>query len=347
MYDTINSKIITGPSADEVDTVRKGMSKANNVEEKPPVNLVTEIDTGLESVFCCKMNSDGDTIAAASSNGKVKLLDINGRVLYKFTDSDMPTTHIAWRPRSLQLGSLEVLVTVNVYGEIKHWHVPTQKQIFRMKEENNEIYILKYRPDGRQFATAGKDCKVRIYDEETKKIVHTLERGIISQAHGHSNRIFACKYKPDQSNILVTGGWDNTVLVWDLRQEKAVKTIYGPHIAGDALDISGNTILTGSWRPQDALECWDINTGKNIMRNTTKCPMVYCAQFLPNSDGNMFVAGGVGRDCNELRMYSKDGLSTSKPMNLAKDKGIYTCDVWNDQLVIGGDSGSLRVFSTA
>ena len=71
---------------------------------------------------------------------------------------------------------------------------------------------------------------------------------------GHSNRVFSVKFKPDNPNIVVSGGWDNTVQVWDVREEKSVQSFYGPHICGDAIDVHGNTILTGSWRPEDQLE---------------------------------------------------------------------------------------------
>ena len=30
---------------------------------------------------------------------------------------------------------------------------------------------------------------------------------------GHSNRVFSLKYDPAHENIIVTGGWDNTVQV--------------------------------------------------------------------------------------------------------------------------------------
>ena len=33
----------------------------------------------------------------------------------------------------------------------------------------------------------------------------------------------------------------------------AVRSFYGAHIAGDALDIHGNEVLTGSWRPENQL----------------------------------------------------------------------------------------------
>ena len=39
---------------------------------------------------------------------------------------------------------------------------------------------------------------------------------------------------------------------------------YGPHVCGEAVDMCGNEILTGSWRPEDQLEIWDFSTAKKI-----------------------------------------------------------------------------------
>jgi hypothetical protein len=36
------------------------------------------------------------------------------------------------------------------------------------------------------------------------------------------------------------------VQVWDVRVGYAVRSIYGPHICGDSLDLDGNTIVTGT-----------------------------------------------------------------------------------------------------
>lgn len=34
---------------------------------------------------------------------------------------------------------------------------------------------------------------------------------------GHSNRVFSVKFDKDDENLLVSGGWDNTIQIWDLR----------------------------------------------------------------------------------------------------------------------------------
>ena len=56
-------------------------------------------------------------------------------------------------------------------------------------------------------------------------------------------------------HILISGGWDDTIQIWDTRIGLSVRGIFGPHLAGDAVDINDqNEILTGSWRPEDPLE---------------------------------------------------------------------------------------------
>ena len=42
--------------------------------------------------------------------------------------------------------------------------------------------------------------------------------------------------------------------MWDIRSAHSVKTIWGPYICGDALDMCVDDILTGSWVADDALQ---------------------------------------------------------------------------------------------
>ena len=77
-----------------------------------------------------------------------------------------------------------------------------------------------YRPDGLEFATAGKDATVRVYDESTKTCTVALKGAPgygSTKAAGHSNRIFSVKFHPTDEHLVLSGGWDNTIQVWDKR----------------------------------------------------------------------------------------------------------------------------------
>lgn len=69
---------------------------------------------------------------------------------------------------------------------------------------------LDYNLNGTSFATAGKDNIVRIYDEQTKKVTTELS-SIKWHKPGHNNRIFCVKFKKDEPDIIVSGGWDQNV----------------------------------------------------------------------------------------------------------------------------------------
>ena len=138
----------------------------------------------------------------------------------------------------------EVLVG-NSDGSVSHWHMTSGKCLHSIVDEENQIYAIDYRHDGGSFATAGKDKKVRVYDEATKTMVTEMGGGYSENTSGHSNRVFSLKFHPLDENVLLSAGWDNTVQMWDVRMEQTVRHLFGPHICGDAMDIRGNTIVTG------------------------------------------------------------------------------------------------------
>ncbi|WAQ97650.1 hypothetical protein MAR_030340 [Mya arenaria] len=95
----------------------------------------------------------------------------------------------------------------------------------------------------------------------------------------------------------------NTNQIWDARNNEGIRrTIHGPHLAGDSLDLKGNKILTGSWEGRtDALEIWNYSTDYTTDRKKrpqvvnfpagAKGPFLYAAQFC---DNDVVVAGGSG-----------------------------------------------------
>ena len=144
-----------------------------------------------------------------------------------------------------------VLVAAYADGFLKHWHATSGKCLHqRQCEDNpdNQLYSIDYNTEGNLLATAGKDKYIRLYDEQTKSIVLRMKEN--GELPGHSNRIFCVRFDPQNSNMLSSGGWDNTVQIYDIRKKGPVGSIYGPHICGDAIDYynDGFTLLTGSYR---------------------------------------------------------------------------------------------------
>lgn len=151
----------------------------------------------------------------------------------------LPVTGIRWANK-------HTMITANTDGMITYWNTKNGlKQHGFKEEENNEIYTIDSNYDSTFLATGGKDCKIRIYDEDTYQLAMTLTSKEWTTA-GHNNRIFGVKFIDDDSNLLLSGGWDQNIHIWDMRTKSSKATILGPKITGDSIDYQNGMILTGS-----------------------------------------------------------------------------------------------------
>jgi COMPASS component SWD3 len=152
-----------------------------------------------------------------------------------------------------------VLVTGSADGTLKHWHATSGKCLHsRQDDPENHIYCMDFNNDGTLLAVAGRDKYIHIYDETTKSLAFKMKEN--GDKCGHSNRIFCTKFNPGDQNMLVSGGWDNTIQVYDIRYRAPVHAFWGPHICGDSIAFrnDGVTMVTGSYRMDECLEVWDM-----------------------------------------------------------------------------------------
>lgn len=118
----------------------------------------------------------------------------------------------------------------------------------------------------------------------------------------------------DDPNVIVSGGWDKTLQIHDVRIGGPVASIYGADLSSNSIDIFDSTILTGSYRGKNPLQTWDL--GKRELIQTlewdysgeiSESSYLSCAAFSHSSD--VIVAGGKGGEVkifdydDELEMY--------------------------------------------
>jgi len=84
---------------------------------------------------------------------------------------------------------------------------------------------------------------------------------IIRQFHGHSECIFSLKVN-QVGNILVSGGADKTIIVWDVRTAKPINAIIAHSAEIVALDCSFDSSIVVSGSIDGYCRLWDIFDGK-------------------------------------------------------------------------------------
>ena len=138
--------------------------------------------------------------------------------------------------------------------------------------------------------------------------------------------------------ILLSAGWDRSVKVWDMRLQRCVRSIFGPYICGDAVDISRGQVLTGSWRHTNPLQLWDLGSSRLLTNLPFLQPqqdacLVYAAKFgREPMDGFIFAGGSGKQPC--LRVYQQQSGELLGSMQSTGDiYGIDSCQVGSDKQV--------------
>ncbi|XP_062992111.1 uncharacterized protein LOC134404987 [Elgaria multicarinata webbii] len=196
-----------------------------------------------------------------------------------------------------------LLLAAGADGVISVYDSLSCSLVASLTEEENEINAMDFCRDGSAFATAGKDRHIRLYDSHTNQLFHIMRApdfmaGDEFTPHsGHSRRIFALCFHPTELHLFLTGGWDNSVKVWDKRLPKGAQSVIsGPHVCGPGIDVKGNQVLTASWVPRNALQLWDLRMSR-LWQNLPfpGSPMqgdfLYSAQFCT---ADVVLAGGSG-----------------------------------------------------
>lgn len=255
------------------------------------------IGDSATDAYAVRWNSDDSFIATACADNTIRLYSTSNGSFSRSLDcrlsSDiLPITCLRWRPNTALSKTKNVLVCGTADGGVYHWHATSGKLLHNISLPQNQVLCLDYAQDARLFAAGCKDTTIRVFDETTKTQIVSLSGE--GEGVSHSNRIFSVRFLDE--NTIVSGGWDSTLIFWDVRSASSVRSLYGPHICGDAIDFAGNLMVTGSYTGKDQLTLWSILDGLKLNTQTLKTVetpcMLYSAQFSKSDGGKVIVAGG-------------------------------------------------------
>ncbi|XP_048364646.1 WD repeat-containing protein 38-like isoform X2 [Sphaerodactylus townsendi] len=272
----------------------------------PPPSLTAPhrvpLSRDSHGVYSLCFAPDGGQLATGFGNGAVQLVDaLTGLP----GPSLCPGHHVRHAITAVSFHRLKpgLLMAAGADGTISIYDLPSQYPVASLTEKENEINALDVCRDGSTFATAGKDRHIRLYDSQTNQLFHVMEApdfmagDEFTPRSGHSRRIFALCFHPTELHLFLTGGWDNSVKVWDKRVSKGAQSMLnGPHICGPGIDVQRDQVLTGSWVPHNALQLWDLRMAR-LWQNLpfpgspTQGEFLYSARFC---SANVVMAGGSG-----------------------------------------------------
>ncbi|XP_030746874.1 uncharacterized protein LOC115875530 isoform X2 [Sitophilus oryzae] len=284
----------------------KRTAPRENIVTDGKINIVSKIDSKREAL-CCKYNEEYDYIAVGYSDGVIRMYQSDtSELVFTLYDSDVkdnraPVTSIKHRPVSKIYPVTHCYTGTYANGCVKCWSYNFNQCLYTIKEKRQTFGIV-YHPRFPKFVTFGDDMKVLFYDEETKTQERILTCSDNPEVHdGQMSRVFAACFHPKNNYELLTGGWDDVVQFWDLRQPHAIRHLSGVHMCGEGIDINqkGTEILTCSWQKEDPLQVFDYGSAKRLycLEPDIFTSKLYCGKYVTKD----FVVC-AGTDPNLLRV---------------------------------------------
>ena len=311
---------------------------------------------GIHSV---KFNYNDQYIAAGYRDGFVRIFNLMTKKMVCELDCNDGNENqtlvqvMKWRPK-IEGRTNNILMSA-CRDTIIEWHTTSRKMVYKKTFADNTIFSMDYSNDGSDYALGFKDFSIRVYDGVKKVEKLKLGGHDNHKVTGHMSKIYAIKYHKDNPKILLSGGWDGNVLIWDLNTETPINIINGPMISGEGLDMNCyGEVLTASWRKDSPLQLWDYNTlqlkqdiewnfkEKEELKASTQ---LYCCKF-SNDFGRFIFAGGSQVNAVKMFDWSGKGLATIDGLSHAPVSVDSSNDVTKPEqlLAIGGGEGAIRVF---
>ena len=145
---------------------------------------------------------DENTLASGSWDNTIRLWDGYARYLVTLSGHTDFVTSVAFSPNG------KILASGSWDNTIILWDMTEYEIFLTLTGHTDRVLAVTFSPDGRTLASGSDDHTIRLWDVATGQQKDTLL--------GHTSGVTAVAFSPDRRTLASTGGWDNTVRLWDL-----------------------------------------------------------------------------------------------------------------------------------
>jgi hypothetical protein len=159
--------------------------------------------------------------------------------------------------------------------------------------------------DGRYLVTAagepGLFGEARIYaigdEPDGGPVSAKADLSHPTRFRGHKDSLYCARLSPDGA-VLATGGYDNTIKLWDAASGKELQTLDGHNGAVFELAFRGDGKVLASASGDRTVKLWEVATGERLDTLKESQKELYALAF--SSDGTKLAAAGVD---NRIRVW--------------------------------------------
>ncbi|AFY68324.1 WD40 repeat-containing protein [Thalassoporum mexicanum PCC 7367] len=224
----------------ELDRTDQITQTANSLDHSiPTAKLINTIAAHDGDVLGLRFSPDGRSIATSSTDTKVKIHNLDGKLEAIFEAHEDAVFDVDFAPDG------ETLVTASKDKTVRYWR-STNNLLFNAKGHSSTVWATAFSPTGETIASVGVDKVVRIWNAQGEEL---------GQLSGHNDTIYGISFSPDGKSI-ATGSKDNTIKIWDLASRKLMHTLTGHESWVNNVSYSPNGEFIASASADQTVKIW-------------------------------------------------------------------------------------------
>jgi guanine nucleotide-binding protein subunit beta-2-like 1 protein len=145
----------------------------------------------------------------------------------------------------------------------------------RFVGHTKDVLSVAFSADNRQIVSGSRDRTIRLWNTlgECKYLI---------KDEGHSDWVSCVKFSPSTATpLIITGGWDKVVKVWNLTSCQLKHTLVGHKGYVNTVTISPDGSLCASGGEDGTAMLWDLNEGKHLYSLEANA-VIHALLFSPN-----------------------------------------------------------------
>jgi len=158
---------------------------------------------------------------------------------------------------------------------LRLWDIQAGTTARRFVGHTKEVLSVAFSADNRQIVSGSRDRTIRLWNTLAKC-------KFVIEENCHTHWVSCVKFSPNTNNpVVVSGGWDKLVKVWDLTTCQLLRDLPGHTGYLNAVTVSPDGSLCASGGRDATAMLWDLNEGKHLY-SLDAGDIIYALCFSPN-----------------------------------------------------------------
>jgi WD40 repeat protein len=240
---------------------------------------------------------DGKALAVGSDDGVLRVVDTeSGKVTYTSPPRNARIEKVAYSPN----GKLVAVGDSNSFAAVYAPGQPNPVVMTAQVVGQGVVAGVAFTPDGGAVFTCGTDGKARLTagpkPDGSAAANATTE---LRKFEGHARAVHGLAAAPDGS-VLVTGGEDKTVRVWEVATGKQLRSLQGHLATVTAVAVRPDGAQAASGSEDGAIRVWDLGEDQHTAK-ADAADSLWAVAFSP--DGKRVAAAGADK---AVRVYDPE-----------------------------------------